>query len=148
MSGVDSSPNPEAAQARERIAEATASLPGAVFATLFGSRADDRARSDSDWDVGVYLDDALDARERSRIRLRLVAALEPAIQVDVVILNDAPALLARRALDGERLFIRDQRTFVRFFVRTLAAAGDEAFWRDLHARERARRLAEGRFGRP
>ena len=128
---------------REQITEAAASVPDIVFATLFGSRADDRARSDSDWDVGVYLDTALDARERSRIRLRLVAALEPAIRIDVVILNEAPALLARRALDGERLFIRDRRAFVRFVVRTLAAAGDEAYWRDLHARERARRLAGG-----
>jgi predicted nucleotidyltransferase len=133
---------------RERIAEVTAEAPGVLFATLFGSRAEDRARADSDWDVGVYLDDALDARERERIRLRLVAALEPATAVDVVILNEAPALLARRALDGERLFVRDRCAFVRFFVRTLGAAGDEAYWRDLHARERARRLAEGRFGRP
>jgi predicted nucleotidyltransferase len=133
---------------RERIAAAVAAEPAVSFATLFGSRAADCARADSDWDVGVHLDESVDARGRERARLRLVAALEPAIRVDVVILNDAPALLARRALEGEHLFVRDRRAFVRFFVRTLAAAGDEAFWRDLHARERARRLEEGRFGRP
>ena len=71
MSGVGSSTRSEAALARERIAEVATSQPTVLFATLYGSRADDRARSDSDWDVGVYLDDALDARERSRIRLRL-----------------------------------------------------------------------------
>jgi hypothetical protein len=27
-------------------------------------------------------------------------------------------------------------------------SGDEAYWREFHARERERRLAEGRFGRP
>ena len=134
--------------AREQIDAAVAETPGVLFATLFGSRATDRARGDSDWDVAIYLDDALDGRERDRIRARLIAALEPGIRVDVVILNDAPALLARRALDGEQLLVRDRRAWVRFFVRTLAAAGDEAFWRDLHARARERRLSEGRYGRP
>jgi len=133
---------------REQIALAVAETPGVLFATLFGSRAAGRARGDSDWDIAIYLDDALDARERDQIRSRLIAALEPAIRVDVVVLNDAPALLARRALDGEALLVRDRRARVRFFVRTLAAAGDEAFWHDLHARARERRLSEGRYGRP
>jgi hypothetical protein len=39
-------------------------------------------------------------------------------------------------------------SFVRFFVRTLAMAGDERYWREIHAAARARRLEEGRFGRP
>jgi predicted nucleotidyltransferase len=133
---------------RERIEAELARTPGVAFATLFGSRAEGGGRSDSDWDVAVYLDEALDADDRARIRSRLVAALEPAVHVDVVILNEAPALLARSALAGERLLVRDRPAFVRFAVRTWAAAGDEAFWRDLHARERERRLAEGRFGRP
>lgn len=133
---------------RDRIAGELARAPEVVFATLFGSRAGGGGRADSDWDLAVYLDDALDAAARARVRARVVAALEPAARVDVVVLNDAPALLARQALGGEKLVVRDRRAFVRFAVRTLAAAGDEAFWRDLHARERKRRLAEGRFGRP
>ena len=119
-----------------------------MFATLFGSRGSGAARSDSDWDIGIYFDDAIDSEARMRTRARLAAALEPAIQVDLVILNDAPAALARRALDGEILVLHDRRAWVRFFVRTLAAAGDEAYWSELHARERARRLEGGRFGRP
>ena len=133
---------------RDRILAELARVPAVSFATLFGSRAEARARDDSDWDVAIHLDDTLDAGERSRIRSRLIAALEPALRADVVILNDAPALLARRALEGERLIVRDERAWVRFFVRTLSAAGDEAHWHELHARERARRLEEGRFGRP
>lgn len=132
---------------RDRILAELLRVPAVVFATLFGSRMQGRARGDSDWDVAIYLEDALDAGERARIRSRLIAALEPALRADVVVLNDAPTLLARRALEGERLFVRDERVWVRFFVRTLSAAGDEAHWHDLHARERARRLEEGRFGR-
>jgi predicted nucleotidyltransferase len=133
---------------RDRIEAELAGTPEVAFATLFGSRAAGEGRPDSDWDVAVYLDDALTAADRARVRVRLVAALEPAARVDVVVLNEAPALLARRALDGQKLLVRDRRAFVRFAVRTLAEAGDEAFWRDLHARERRRRLAEDRFGRP
>jgi predicted nucleotidyltransferase len=133
---------------RDRILAALTATPAVVFATLFGSREAGGARRDSDWDVAIYLDQGLSPEERARVRARLTAALEPAVRVDVVVLNEAPALLARSALLGERLLLRDRRAWVRFVVRTLAAAGDEAYWRGLHARERERRLAEGRFGRP
>jgi predicted nucleotidyltransferase len=132
---------------RQQIARALEATPGVLFATLFGSRAAGRARADSDWDIAIYLDERLGSREREATRARLIAALEPATRVDVVILNDAPALLARRALDGDPIVVSDRRAWVRFFVRTLAAAGDEAFWQAIHAGARERRLAEGRFGR-
>jgi hypothetical protein len=138
----------QARDARTQIARVMQRLPGVLFATLFGSRARDRARADSDWDVAIYLDERLAARERDAVRAELIASLEPAIPVDVVILNDAPPLLARRALEGDPIAVADRRAWVRFFVRTLAAAGDEEHWRRLHAAARERRLAEGRFGRP
>ncbi len=138
----------ESSIGRQRIARALEQTPGVLFATLFGSRVSDRPRADSDWDVAIFLDEGLDAPEREAISARLIAALEPTTAVDVVILNDAPALLARRALDGDPIVVSDRRAWVRFFVNTLAAAGDEAYWRRLHADARERRLAEGRFGRP
>jgi predicted nucleotidyltransferase len=132
---------------RERIIEELSRLRGVSFAVLFGSQSKQRARADSDWDVAIYFDVSISSGDRARARLALIAALEPAIPVDVVILNEAPTLLARRALDGEPLVMRDRREWVRFAVRTLAAAGDEAYWNELHARERMKRLEEGRFGR-
>jgi predicted nucleotidyltransferase len=137
----------ETSTSRQAIARAVERTPDILFATLFGSRVGGRARADSDWDIAIYLDERLGPREREAIRARLIAALEPATPVDVVILNDAPALLARRALDGDPIVVSDRRAWVRFFVRTLAAAGDDAFWQRIHADARERRLAEGRFGR-
>ena len=134
--------------ARARLAEHVAEVPEVRFALLFGSRVTGVARPDSDWDLGVYLADDLDAVERAAVRDRLVAAIEPRDPVDVVILNEAPPLLAHRALLGEKLVARDEVAFVRFAVRTLAAAGDEVYWRELHARERRSRLEQERFGRP
>jgi predicted nucleotidyltransferase len=134
--------------ARARLADRVAEAPEVRFALLFGSRVTGGARPDSDWDLGVYLSDDLDSAERAAVRDRLVAAIEPRDPVDIAILNDAPPLLAHRALRGEKLVLRDEVAFVRFAVRTLAAAGDEAYWRELHARERRMRLEQERFGRP
>lgn len=114
------------------------------FALLFGSRATGHPRPDSDWDVAVYLDDALPPQQRFRLRLDLAGALD----ADVSVLNDAPPLLAHRALMGRPLIIRDKSAYVRFFVRSVAFAEDERRYRAVHAGARRRRIEEGRFGRP
>jgi predicted nucleotidyltransferase len=135
--------------AREHaIQAALAAEPAVQVALLFGSRARGQARPDSDFDVALFVDPALEAEARLRLRTRLIAALAPAIPIDVVILNDAPVLLAHRALQGRLLVHRPSAEYTSFFVRTLAEAGDERYWNDLHARERQRRLAGGHFGRP
>jgi hypothetical protein len=66
----------------------------------------------------------------------------------LVVLNDAPPLLGQRALQGQRVLVEDPVAYVRFFVRTDAAAGDERYWRQIHMDACKRRLEEGRFGRP
>ena len=66
---------------------------------------------------------------------------------DVVILNDCPPLLGQRALTGQRIFIRDETAYVRYFIRTLSMAEDERPWRCIHQKARHRRLEEGNFGR-
>ena len=123
-----------------------------LFASLFGSRAAGGApRPGSDWDLAVYLEEGLSARDRFGVRRRLIAELEDVdglAGLDLVVLNDAPALLGHRALQGELLFAHDRQAYVRYFVRTLAASGDEAYYRDLHREARRRRLEEGTFGRP
>ncbi len=132
-----------------RLAARLAAAPEVLFALLFGSRAGGRPQTDSDWDVAVYLAEELTPRERFDTRLRLASDLaEVASPLELVVLNDAPALLGHRALMGQRLLVRDKTAYVRYFVRTLAASEDERYWRDLHHRERLKRLEEGRFGRP
>jgi len=118
------------------------------FAFLYGSRSRGQARVKSDWDIAVYLDERLSDRGRFEQRLHLLAALEDLGEIDLLVLNDAPPLLAQRALQGTRLFVKDAVLYARFFVRIQAMAGDEQYWRRLHMSARNRRLEEGRFGRP
>ena len=121
--------------------------PAVLFAILFGARASGAPRADSDWDLAVFLDPSLDASSPASNRAHLIAGLEPEYRVDLVVLNDARPLVAHRALCGERLFVRDQPAYARFFVNTLALAFDESHWNEIHAKARRRRLAEGAFGR-
>lgn len=131
-------------QLQERLADRSEIL----FATLFGSQATEESRSDSDIDIAVYLKESLSPGERFDKRLELSSELEDLGHVDVVVLNDAPPLLGHRALMGRQLINRDRKTFVRYFVRTLAVSEDERYWRQIHAAERKKRLEEGTFGRP
>jgi predicted nucleotidyltransferase len=142
---------PQGAGSTDVMSELARRLAGVAsvrFALLFGSRAAGRPRTDSDWDLAVYLSDALSAEERFSERLRLAAELEDLGCIDLVVLNEAPPLLAQRALQGQRILVEDPVAYVRFFVRTEAAAGDERYWRQIHLEARRRRLEEGRFGRP
>jgi len=123
-------------------------VPEVLFALVFGSRARGAARPDSDLDVAVFLDPAMGADERFRLRLKLAAALEDLAPPDVVVLNDAPPLLAHRALQGRRLFVRDPSAWVHFFVKSMREAEDERYWAHLGAEARRQRIEGGRFGRP
>ena len=100
---------------------------GVVSAYLHGSHAEEREHSESDVDIGVLLDyQEYDNRaQRDEARLALAAQLGVALgrnDVDIVILNDAPAPLARHVvLDGVRVFCRDEEA-------------DHAFRRDVQLR--------------
>lgn len=133
---------------QHRLTQRLAEQGEVLFVLLFGSRAAGRPRADSDWDVAVFLHPRLTARQRWQERLRLSALLQELGAIDLVILNDAPPLLAHQALMGVRLWVRDPLAWQRFFVRTLATAEDERYWLGVHAKSRFKRLREGSFGRP
>lgn len=88
-----------------------------VAAYLFGSVAHGSARPDSDVDVALLVrSEALPrirAERRHGYEMDAAAALSRALggtTVDVVILNEAPTVLARRAVfDGKLAFSRDER---------------------------------------
>ena len=129
------------------IEQRLAGIEEILFVYLFGSRAGASARPDSDWDLGIYLAETLSARERFDLRRRLACELEELGQVDLVVLNEAPPLLAHRALTGRRLLVRDKPALVRFFVKTMGLSEDDRHWGKIHQVARRERLEKGRFGR-
>jgi hypothetical protein len=113
---------------------------GIVAAYLFGSHAEGRAHRESDVDVAVLLDFAArpDAAARFHERVRLSAELVSATgsnDVDVVVLNDAPPILARRiVLEGRLVHCSDPELERRFRRDVQLRAADLAPWLERYRR--------------
>jgi len=115
---------PPFALARLESALRTTAVPGVSAAWLFGSAAAGRLHEESDVDVGVLLDRRIHPAERDRFEARLALSSELADAlgdrlVDVVVLNDASPLLARRIVAEGRCLV------------CLDAAAEHAFRRDV-----------------
>jgi hypothetical protein len=119
-----------------------------IAAYVFGSVAAGRARPDSDLDVAVLIDPRTRRGDALTRRLQLMADLGAAVgrsDVDVVILNDAPPLLAHRVLSQGRLvFDRSRAARVRFQVRTAARYLDFVPVLETHIRALKRHAGGGR----
>lgn len=93
-----------------------------VMAFLFGSRQTGRERRVSDWDIGVYL-----TREDRVVESEIWRALEGIVgtEVDLVVLNRAPAIIAWRILaTGKELTNKDRGLFLDFMFRVSQEAND------------------------
>jgi hypothetical protein len=138
------------ASVRRAIARCVARRPEIEAAYVFGSVAAGRARADSDIDVAVLVDETIRPSRMLKYRLRLMADLGAALQrrdVEVVVLNEAPPLLAHRVLSGGTLvFERSRAVRVRFQVRTAARYLDLIPMFETHIRYSKRRARERRSG--
>lgn len=118
---------------RDTVPSALSGEP-VVCAYLFGSVARGEARSRSDIDVAVLLDDEALPTDALETRLRIAGAVEERAgvgPVEVVVLNDAPLPLVGRVLaDRLVLFSRDEARRVAF--ESLATRRFLDF--DIHAR--------------
>ena len=118
---------------------------GAVLGYLFGSAARNLERADSDLDVAILLDGKVPEEQYGDLRLRLLTelvGLTHTNDVDLVILNVAPPLLAFQVVSGGRLFMGGRLRQVRFEVEVIRRYIDTRPLRKRHAesfRKRARR---------
>ena len=117
-------------------------------AYVFGSVATGRARPDSDVDVAVLVDRRVKRAQMLKYRLKLMADLGSALRrsdVEVVILNEAPPLLAHRVLSQGRLvFERSAPARVRFQVKTGARYFDLIPMFETHIRYLKKNVRKGR----
>lgn len=116
-------------EARHTLEQALAKADGLAFAVLIGSRATNRTRPESDWDIAVqWLDvprDPLEQFARDETLRRQIADALGIAETDVDIVNLTRANLAMRAAvaeEGRPLFGEDGLPWMRFLTRT---------WRDL-----------------
>lgn len=118
-------------------------------AYIFGSAATGRVRRDSDVDVAVLLARPRRGGRSLSHRLRLMADLSAALRrndVEVVVLNEAPPLLAHRVLSKGRLVLERSRSArVRFQVRTAGRYLDLIPMFETHIRYLKKHVREGRI---
>ncbi|HKZ69619.1 MAG TPA: nucleotidyltransferase domain-containing protein [Anaerolineales bacterium] len=109
---------------------------GVVLAYLFGSQAEGTARPSSDVDIAVLLPDGTPRSKYFDTRLDLINDLADVFgrdDVDVVVLNEVPALLAREAVRAGKILYEDEvtRPAVEFVVRTMSYYADTEHFRKL-----------------
>lgn len=125
--------------------------PDLAAVYLFGSRAGGAPGPRSDVDLAVIFRGELVASARWRKRLDLIGdacARLGTDAVDVVVLEDVPALLGHRVLARGRLLCeRDPRRRVQVAERIMRQYLDEAHLRAVLDAGLGRRLREGSFGR-
>ncbi|MBI4518601.1 MAG: nucleotidyltransferase domain-containing protein [Deltaproteobacteria bacterium] len=122
-----------ARQAAEHTARLLARDARVRLVYLFGSAADATRAACRDVDVAVLTDKPLSTDERLQLRAEVVGAVH--VNVDLVVLNDAPVVLAYEVAEtGRCLYARDHDAEVAFVTRARARYWDfkpfvEAQWR-------------------
>ena len=152
MGSLDPALAEPSSRLRDDLAHGLQAEPTVRLAYLFGSRARGAARPDSDIDVAVLVDDACVATPTGvkKTIWRLIPAMAGDVRsdrIDLVLLNNAPALLRHRVIrDGVLLTARSDAERARFVRRTIRDYQDiEPRLREL-TRRRIRRLKEERDG--
>jgi predicted nucleotidyltransferase len=128
----------------DRLRRALAEIPSIRVAFLFGSRAKGQSREASDFDIAVLVDENMAAMDRGQATRALAARLGREVSsalLDIVFLNDAPALLRHRVLrDGILLYQRSPEERVRFAIKTIRDYQDGFIRREKFTKARIERL--------
>lgn len=124
-----------------------------IAAYLFGSTVTGKTHAESDIDVALLVDEGqykkLDRAVPYGYKARMISNLARLLgtdKVDLVILNEAPPLLANEVISkGRLLFCRDDRARLRFEVRAKLRYADTAPLRELKRSYLYKRISEGKF---
>ncbi len=123
-----------------------------LLAFVFGSRATDHVHPESDVDVAVLFAESLSADARYSERLALTGELSQLFRsdrIDVVVLNEAPPLLAYEALrNGVCVYSVSDGVRIEFQIRTVREYEDTSSLRRILSEAMAERVRTGSFGKP
>ena len=89
------------------------SFPKITSAWLFGSHARGQARPDSDVDIAILVTEPLSTDELIRLSSKLSWETSQD-RVDLVVLNEAPPILAFEAISGINLLCQDETAQAEF----------------------------------
>lgn len=88
------------------LSQCLARQPKVATAWLFGSRAQNRARADSDFDIGLLCIEPLTLNENLQLQWELMPILE-SDRIDLVMLREVSPVLSFEAICGLELVCKD-----------------------------------------
>ncbi len=107
-----------------------------LLGILYGSRATDNARDDSDFDLALLLDydrnmDALEAGNLKRSLLHKLMRFLSSSRVDLTILNSSSIYLANEVIQNGRLvFEAEEEAYAKFVSLVIRRLSDDRLFRE------------------
>ncbi len=132
----------------KELTEYFSSKDSIILAYLFGSTVRGDTGRLSDVDIGVLLDEKLSKKDRFDLELKLmgeIAALIKKNKIDMVVLNEAPLLLAYNIIKNGIILKSDETERVKFETKLLSMYMDEKYYIKRHTEETLKRIAGVRF---
>ncbi len=132
----------------KELTEYFSSKDSVILAYLFGSTVRGDAGRLSDVDIGVLMDENLSKIDRFELELKLmgeIAALIKKNKIDIVVLNEAPLLLAYNIIKDGIILKSSEKERVKFETKILSMYLDEKYYIKRHTEETLKRIAEVGF---
>jgi len=132
----------------KELTEYFSSKDSVIVVYLFGSTVRSDAGRLSDVDIGVLVDENLSKNARFDLELKLmgeIAGLIKKNKIDLIVLNEAPLLLAYNIIKDGIILKSDEVERVRFETKILSMYLDEKYYIKRHTDETLKRIAEVGF---
>jgi predicted nucleotidyltransferase len=133
---------------KKELTEYFSSKDSVILAYLFGSTVRGDAGRLSDVDIGVLLDEKIPKKDRFDLELKLmsdIAILIKKNKIDLIILNEAPLLLAYNIIKSGIILKSDEVERVKFETKILSMYLDEKYYIKRHTEDTLKRIAEVGF---
>lgn len=128
----------------KELTEYFSSKDSIILAYLFGSTVRGDTGRLSDVDIGILLDEKLSKKDRFDLELKLISEIAILIKknkIDLVVLNEAPLLLAHNIIKDGIVLKSDEVERVKFETKILSMYIDEKYYIKRHTEETLKRIA-------
>jgi len=119
-----------------------------ILAYLFGSMVRGDTGRLSDVDIGVLLDEKLSKKDRFDLELKIISEITALIKknkIDLIVLNEAPLLLAYNIIKNGIILKSSETERVKFETKIFSMYMDEKYYIKRHTEETLKRIAEVGF---
>ncbi len=132
----------------KELTEYFSSKDSVILAYLFGSTVRGDTGRLSDVDIGVLLDEKLSKKDRFDLELKIISEIATLIKknkIDLIVLNEAPLLLAHNVIKDGIILKSTETERVKFETKILSMYMDEKYYIKRHTEETLKRIARAGF---